>query len=1855
SPEVVSPLHGDCLISVLLTKDDNVEGDDVVFYLVFTGSAVQHCTSTRKVTSGTLETIAPGHDCCETVKVSLCAAKQGFPVLVVAEGSFQFVQDEAYDAAQFLATCAGNQQALNFTRFLDRSRPPSGDVEFLDEKVALAFRHLKLPTGWNVLGADHNLNENVPRETLMHFAVRLGLLRLTWFLLQQPGGRGAVSVPNSEGATPVSLALERGHHKLHQLLTQEAASEPDSWSTLSHTVLSEEYSVKYHRGLDIYTLTAEVKRGTGSGMENNISCLQTFIQSCQHTTVSEHPHPPPKSTFKSGCSNTKSGGPAAASDHNTEEGNGAGLSASANLNVMPILVPACPKEEGCKQPEEPLSTPQSLGSPQGAEEPESVPYDQNKVSLLHKEEEEEPSAAVNSGEIPDTSDSKLSSGARLEGAVELPCSGAKQKGIGMNSSDRGLEKGSLGEQSNLHQEVEAVEGRTTGRSCELPTSCDAGMGQAECKSCTGTAVVQHGAENGKSNSSPSETQAVEVSAATWTDPATSCFVDVSGVAACRDGENVPERPGGPQNNGNLGTDTNTGPIESGGCRTVGADLQTDTARHLGDPKLLVKEVQKLASGPETEAVAMNTAPKRDRLLEANESEEQAVIGGAGVAVTDLRTSVQNDNSSANVEDGRPGVEPEAACAGSRIGEFVGSLQGEQITSRRAALGTETPSCSCGGSADLTSLHQGEVAACHSPKAGVGKDDFGSSSELCTSPAVVCGPVPSCLSPAMSSPAREEPPKSPEVVETHCKLDGSSQSTENKILAVASALLEEVIQQAQLIVARVVDATAAPAGQEASLHPEALALPLRGEGTECVQGNLLGTPSAIHPKESKQNQEVAEEAATQLTAVVEQGSPLPDEPPAGTCLPVDQPEKNKEGSSPSQPSSSKLGQERPGEAECFSEAPAVEAVAQSPPCDQSEELPESHGNAEPGLKVGACGLEAGENVRAGAAAGGLQGPALLEGTSACADGAPRPPDIMLSQEAEPGPSLQASPPPCRGSFLLEAPLLIGELPTPAGVPHTGGEEEVGNVSPRPLLQPIAEEPLGDCDSGPEGFFSASEEGPEPEAAPLEVVAQPNGSKRKAEPESHLSAPPPSTPVEKVGAKDSVQTADVNFLEQTAGNPDRATVPHGSLGSVAGNPMETPPLMEFRPDDQHMTDAVPISDGEMDLSLLSGGPMKRVENLEAARPSPVTDSSEVKTEEEMDFLQGLTENATSEAIINRESWCPVEPSPEPSLLEPKCACNSAERSSFLEDELSGDCTLTRDLLKRESGSKSDFFPLPSDGMDEIDFGKHEEEPSAGDSTSSGSSADDTISLERNSSLGSDISLPLTVNPPRPQAQYGLDGGSCHVASGEGPDGEFAVTGELEEELDSITEVPPHSSVLRSSMRPSSPFRRHSWGPGKNASSEAEVNHRSSMRVLGDIARKPPTHRRSLSWCPSSVQCSAMGDDLNGRSYSLEGLAGETDHIKKPSSSLDTASLNTKGLQQSPLANDERGSLVSLTEEELESEQGEVRGFDLQRCKRSQPRAFSFCTHPVASPLTKSTSLMAITQAGPDTQGRIRPSRRISFAFSISPLIPKSKTVFSIGSSSSEEEEELASSRPFGGSGSNGVPQSICEESCSFLPPSPSRKDLEGKSGTKVSRTFSYLKNKMSSGKKSKEKERDKEKTKERDSKEKDKDKKAVNGHAFSTIRMVGPIVCYHCSKTFNKDSFVCSNCDIIVHKSCMETVLACGKAKPKKGGLQTHDTSSLPTVIMRNKSSQPKERPRSAILAPEETAAPPAFNSRRSQQNMSLSKSVSIQNIAGVGNDETVLHTWKFLSQSTDSLNKISRVNESMESLTDEDVSDAAAEP
>lgn len=542
------------------------------------------------------------------------------------------------------------------------------------------------------------------------------------------------------------------------------------------------------------------------------------------------------------------------------------------------------------------------------------------------------------------------------------------------------------------------------------------------------------------------------------------------------------------------------------------------------------------------------------------------------------------------------------------------------------------------------------------------------------------------------------------------------------------------------------------------------------------------------------------------------------------------------------------------------------------------------------------------------------------------------------------------------------------------------------------------------------------------------------------------------------------------------------------------------------------------------------------------------------------------------INRESWCAIKPCPAAaSLLASK---ESSECGSFIDVGLGTECASKEGVLQRVSGSDSDLFHSPSDEMDSIIFSKPEEEQLLCDTTGSSSSTDDTASLDRHSSHGSDVSLPQTSKLKRSRNHQSSNG---FFSPGVGPESresesEPAGSGEMEEEeMDSITEVPANCSFLRSSMRSLSPFRRHSWGPGKNAASDAEMNQ---------------------------------------RSFSLEGLTGASVG-NKPSSSLEMSSANSSELRNPFSGEEQRNSLMSLSEEHLEPDQRQHhRMFDQQTCYRSKQQGFNYCTSAISSPLTKSISLMAISHPG------------------------------------------LDNSRPFHNTSAN-LTESITEENCNFLPPSPSKKNFEEKSGTKVSRTFSYIRNKMSSSKKSKEKEKEKDKIKEKEkeSKEKEKDKKTVNGHSFSPIPIVGPISCSQCMKPFpNKDAYTCASCGAFVHKGCRETLASCAKVKMKqpKGGLQAHDTSSLPTVIMRNKSSQPKERPRSAVLLADEATSAPMFTNRRSQQSVSLSKSVSIQNITGVGNDENMSNTWKFLSHSTDSLNKICKVNESTESLTDEGV-------
>ncbi|XP_053514849.1 A-kinase anchor protein 13 isoform X7 [Artibeus jamaicensis] len=1756
-----APLYGDCVVTVLLAEEDKVE-DDVVFYLVFSGSTLHHCTSTRKVSSDTLETITPGHDCCETVKVQLCASREGLPVSVVAEEDFEFVQDEAYDAAQFLATSAGNQQALNFTRFLDRSGPPSTDVNSLDEKVALAFRHLKLPAEWNVLGTDHTLHDGGPRETLMHFAVRLGLLRLAWFLLQKPGGRGALSIHNQEGVTPVSLALERGYHQLHKLLTEENAGEPDSWSSLSYEIPCGDCSVRHHRELDVYTLTSESQA---------------------------HPAPP----FPADS----------CSEHIFKLMNIQQQLMKTNLKQMDSLMPLMVTAQD----------PSGLPTAQDTDGPlvpcASMPTDGQQLSSPADAESSPRCPGITVGQMECSSD--LPSMAKEE---NTDCS-CRKKNKGMERKEAEM------------QPAPTVDSETVSD----PDSCLQSMSDQGGK---GT----EGLLSGEIRSEETRTESAAVATA------------------------QESRSGGE------------------GVLPGVMVMESGTAQHLPGGDLVVVSAAVDAGVPEAAGdierglVSPDTTAQK-KMLELGQSTEERLedsnVSTTGASdVNGTRKPVDKAIASNCVSAPWPlgGDKPAESFLALSNGETSIEKTAETETSRRCEGGV-------GAAAEQNPLvvpaaASDRISDSFQPHAPLANTCGAVSLSDSTFPGPQKDVMPNRKSEANSSHVQSqngEPPLCSAAGDDDklCAVSARGQDTVTSMGALALKRCDDVVTRPGSTTTGPPDTQHTPTAvfsevpQSNTATPDSLSgtqedvgfSPLEVSDKEGPAGGLnlktsltnrlevVPQPHAIFPKAEEES--VPDQAVSSGRTFSLAGSPGSESVTKDDALVPSQKEKGTATPEPRTATDCRDG----GDSSDPDKQPLEDSAA-GLPTSTVLDLQPSMGNTSPvGFgeeQEGPCLSAAPEvlNIE-----GDIDSPGLHMGKASLAS------DSSLTEEgrklvvpehsAAQGQDDKFKAVIC--SSIKEDAFPSGALQEEHRTDPPGQELPGSHGDPSSAV--CAEERVQEHSNSwdtPSACLNAETKHNKEVAPPVSLLIEGGAAQSPVPPGASLAA---DSSQEALGAGQSSSSLLPGLL------PDRSEALHGNgdfaldIGvkntqaqgkttacEASGNMALDVAVVNAlrgtvearRKDLAHQAQDLPIPGASLsrENSVIQGLPVAL----------PDKEMPDTKADDEVDFLRDTRGSSVSEEVavgdtaatstvarqgpktqaINRESWCTVEPCADaPSLLAPT---QSPECENFLDVELGRECAPKQGALQRESGSDSDLFHSPTEEVDNIVFSKPEEEQSVCDITGSSSSTDDTASLDRHSSHGSDVSLPQISSVNRARDQQSLDGFSGPGVGVEGRESESEPTGSgemEEEEMDSITEVPANCSVLRSSMRSLSPFRRHSWGPGKNAASDGEMNHRSSMRILGDVVRRPPIHRRSMSWCPSGVQYSAaLSADFNYRSFSLEGLAGGDGVGNKPSSSLEVSSVNTQELRH-PFSSEERGdSLVSLSEEDLESGQREHRMFGQQTCHGSKPQGFNYRSSAISSTLTKSISLMTISHPG------------------------------------------LDNSRPFHSTSAN-LTESITEENYNFLPQSPSKKDFEGKSGTKVSRTFSYIKNKMSSSKKSKEKEKEKDKIKEKekDSKEKEKDKKNLNGHSFSSMPVVGPIGCSQCTKPFtNRDAYACANCSAFVHKGCRESLASCAKVKMKqpKGSLQAQDTSSLPTVIMRNKPAQPKERPRSAVLLAEETTAAPMFPHRRSQQSVSLSKSVSIQNIAGVGNDENISNTWKFLSHSTDSLNKIVKVNESTESLTDEGV-------
>ncbi|KAM9393474.1 rho guanine nucleotide exchange factor 28-like [Pholidichthys leucotaenia] len=209
------PLYGQAKVFALLDGLDSTS-EDVEIYVVLEGSTLVHVT--RAQNDVMLCFIVPGHNLAEVVSVQAYLCSETTPLTWVGGASLEYVHDDAQDLAEhlvihghYLSSTDHKELSSLFNLGQESSR------RAMDHRVALAMANLDIPPQWNVLGS-HSGDEQSPRESPLHLAVRWGLCRLAELLLCQPGGLMAVSLPNEDGVTPLQLAQTAGNTEILELL-----------------------------------------------------------------------------------------------------------------------------------------------------------------------------------------------------------------------------------------------------------------------------------------------------------------------------------------------------------------------------------------------------------------------------------------------------------------------------------------------------------------------------------------------------------------------------------------------------------------------------------------------------------------------------------------------------------------------------------------------------------------------------------------------------------------------------------------------------------------------------------------------------------------------------------------------------------------------------------------------------------------------------------------------------------------------------------------------------------------------------------------------------------------------------------------------------------------------------------------------------------------------------------------------------------------------------------------------------------------------------------------------------------------------------------------------------------------------------------------------------------------------------------------------------------------------------------------------------------------------------------------------------------------------------------------------------
>ncbi|XP_032532449.1 rho guanine nucleotide exchange factor 28 isoform X9 [Chiroxiphia lanceolata] len=193
-------------------------------------------------------------------------------------------------------------------------------------------------------------------------------------------------------------------------------------------------------------------------------------------------------------------------------------------------------------------------------------------------------------------------------------------------------------------------------------------------------------------------------------------------------------------------------------------------------------------------------------------------------------------------------------------------------------------------------------------------------------------------------------------------------------------------------------------------------------------------------------------------------------------------------------------------------------------------------------------------------------------------------------------------------------------------------------------------------------------------------------------------------------------------------------------------------------------------------------------------------------------------------------------------------------------------------------------------------------------------------------------------------------------------------------------------------------------------------------------------------------------------------------------------------------------------------------------------------------------------------------------------------------------------------------------------------------KVSRTFSFLMNRMTST-------RNKYKTKNKDIKDKEK----LNRHNFTNGTLPGVIPCMVCEKALlGKESLQCSYCNVIVHKSCKEHAPVCTKKSQER-----YRNKNKPQAGVTN--SLPGDMPQMVLSSVDPFSSVPiglSYGKREVSQQSYLSKSVPSASFerrpTQFSEQDSETSPWRYKSQSEEMLQALGTFSSMDAFMVEDDV-------